>query len=492
MSLTEVRDPERSRFRLLIGVSVTGSVAVAIAIQWLAFSRHGFSMSPDSASYLYAARSLGRGDGFVGPDGSHMLDFPPGYPAVLATTSEMLGIQLVSAARLIGVIAAAITVCCVAAIVARCVPRDHWWVASAAAMTVAAGPPLLEVADYTWSELLFLGLAMPTVVVLVWLPRPPIVASVAVGVLLAAGATVRTAGLLFSVAVVAVYLLRRQFAHGVLVAVLALTGPGLWAVHNKLVTGEATVERGPPEAGLLRIVATAARTAVEWFSPTRSSPAGYSIGLIVIAATVMAVVFSRRNWQQSPAIAVPVVLCGTITLTIAAATVVAVDPLTTRLLAPVYPLLVIVMFGSYPLISRRYAKLYLFVICLGSIAGLAQTLQYANSEGSGVLDRQLVAAACALPPEKIVSNLAAQLAWLCDRPVSWSPRTHLYESSRSLDELSPLRDSGNCVHIVWFNREGDRGYLVSLEDLESQLNPVITQTYSGGKILAARCSPAPR
>src|SRR5271165_2740569 len=66
--------------------SLFAALAGFILIQ--IFSKHsGIGISPDSVTYLSAARHLAEGKGFISFDNFPVVDFPIGYPFFLATIS---------------------------------------------------------------------------------------------------------------------------------------------------------------------------------------------------------------------------------------------------------------------------------------------------------------------------------------------------------------------------------------------------------------------
>ena len=79
-------------------------VGVALAVVLVATLPHGPARSPDSATYVAAARSLRAGRGYLDLDGvSPMLDFPPLYPALLAL-GLLLGASAAATAAVLGLL----------------------------------------------------------------------------------------------------------------------------------------------------------------------------------------------------------------------------------------------------------------------------------------------------------------------------------------------------------------------------------------------------
>ena len=68
----------------VVALAVLAGVAT-----WVA-TRHGPGLSPDSVTYLSAARNLAAGRGYVDLTGQANTTFAPGYPAVLAAGGRAL------------------------------------------------------------------------------------------------------------------------------------------------------------------------------------------------------------------------------------------------------------------------------------------------------------------------------------------------------------------------------------------------------------------
>jgi hypothetical protein len=126
-------------------------VALAVAGVYVA-TRHGPGLSPDSVTYLSAARSLAGGHGFVDFTGQPDTTFAPGFPALLAVV-HAIGLSwnasavAINAASLAGIV-----------VIAERMLRRRTALGSAAtvaALLVAISPALLNAADHLWSEPLF-------------------------------------------------------------------------------------------------------------------------------------------------------------------------------------------------------------------------------------------------------------------------------------------------------------------------------------------------
>jgi hypothetical protein len=135
---------------------------IAGVATWVA-TRHGPGLSPDSVTYLSAARNLAAGHGYVDLTGQANTTFAPGYPALLAA-GQVIGLSLTTAARLVNVGSFAAIVLLSWALLRRHVTSPR--LVLAATVAVALSPAVLNVADEAWSEPLFCVVLLVFVLVL--------------------------------------------------------------------------------------------------------------------------------------------------------------------------------------------------------------------------------------------------------------------------------------------------------------------------------------
>jgi hypothetical protein len=141
---------------------VLALAVIAGLATWVA-TRHGPGLSPDSVTYLSAARNLAAGHGYLDLTGQANTTFAPGYPAMLAA-GQVIGLSLMTAARLINAGSFAAIVLLSWLLLRRHVTSPRLLLAATAA--VALSPAVLNVADEAWSEPLFCVVLLVFVLVL--------------------------------------------------------------------------------------------------------------------------------------------------------------------------------------------------------------------------------------------------------------------------------------------------------------------------------------
>lgn len=262
-----------------LAVGAAALVAVATA--------PGVGLTPDSASYVGAARSLAAGDGLRDPvAGTAFTAWPPLYPALLAALSAA-GPSVEGAARWANVAFVAATV--VLAFVAARRAGAPTVAAVLAAGAVAAARATTTNAAVAQTETLFTLLVLAALAVAAEHLRRPQTAApfVAAGLLLGAVGT-RYLGLAAVGAVVLAFALRRRLADAGLVllaTLLPLAGWLAWTAANgpRGTPAGRTVVWHPPAAGELR---GALGTVSQWWLPAGlAEPARLALTAVAIAGT---------------------------------------------------------------------------------------------------------------------------------------------------------------------------------------------------------------
>jgi 4-amino-4-deoxy-L-arabinose transferase-like glycosyltransferase len=208
-----------------------------VAIGWavavfVVTAGHGVGISPDSIDYLTTAKNLSTFSGAVTWDGRALVDYPPGYPTLVAFVSRATTLNPQGAARLINIVIA-LLVTGLAAIVLRKLVT-HEIVVLAGTVALVLSPSLVLVSFVAWSEFTFVLLQL---VFLLTLDRAVRTRDwkwvVAAGLVGAAGFLTRYVGVTM-LACGAILFRGRQ--RGVYLAV-SLAPPVAWLARNQLQSG---------------------------------------------------------------------------------------------------------------------------------------------------------------------------------------------------------------------------------------------------------------
>ena len=330
---------------LLAFVSLTASVVLLVTTPW------GLGLSPDSAVYVGAARSLMGGQGMAMPaDGGRfapIAHYPPLFPTLLAAAG-LAGADLAEGARWLNALLFGGNVTLAGVLVHAC--TRSWWFSLASASLMAVSSPVIRIHSWLWTEPLFVFFALTGIFFLAGhLERPS-----ATSLCLAAWATAmaflaRYAGLAL-VATGAVGLLlqskqgwRDRSKATTLFLAIACLPMILWLIRNMAAVGSATnrvLTFHPPTVEHLK---SAADTLSTWCLPAGGFPevALLALGTVLGLCLARLVGAARRAVDARPLSSLSCVLSAFIlsyvSLILASLTFLdAQIPLNDRILSPAY------------------------------------------------------------------------------------------------------------------------------------------------------------
>ncbi len=224
-----------------------GFAALAATSILFVTAPYGPGASGDSVTYLSVARSLADGEGWVRFDGRRYVAWPPLYPLALSAGIGA-GLEPVSAARILGALAFAVTLVALVLTLARATGSLGW--AAFGGLLALASPSVNETFATALSEGLFVSLMSVTF----WLavragPQPRPRDLFALGIVVGAACLTRYLGAVLATAVGAWLLvlpakpgdrLRRVGLFGG----VAVLGPAAWMLRNLALTGTPAGGRG--------------------------------------------------------------------------------------------------------------------------------------------------------------------------------------------------------------------------------------------------------
>ncbi len=360
----------------------------------LACTVEGAGLTPDSVHYIAAARNMLAGEGTVSFTGEPLVLWPPLLPATLAALAAT-GVEILSAARFLNAACYGSIVLLAGAGLWRVTASV--WGALAAAALVALSVPLFSASTMVWSGPMFTALSLAAVLAMGGLGRKPSLRRVAIAAVPAAlAAMTRYVGLATVLGGVAIVALSRgpswrgRLARmGVYLAV-GLGPLACWMVRNFLQAGTLAGRRGTPETGVVEALLAIGQQMALWALPWRVAtwPAGWVWLALAAAALAIAAAWllvrrgeGRVGRLALAAVAVVLAYVGLMALS-AGCTVVDID---SRMLAPVYPLAVLlVVIGAVagwrragsrfgPVGRRRLVRLGVVIIVGAWVASAAYT-----------------------------------------------------------------------------------------------------------------------
>lgn len=496
--------PRKSAVTALMSL---GAVALAVGVHAGLYGRE-LALSPDSVSYLSAARHLAAGDGLVRFDGAPFLLWPPLYPWCLALL-EWLGVDALANGAWLQWFALGGTALLAGAWVGRKTgsPLRALFVTTA----VLVAKPLWHVSVFLWSEPLFNLAALATLFFAVrarehrgklsWL-----LATAAC----AAACLTRHAGV-FLVAATALVLLwpgrgrwrDRLLATGFFAAG-AFVPPVLWWVRNARLTGDWSGGRVPGGMDALWGFEAYARTLADWVLPW-SWPLGMkgplALLLLVLLATAACRVFKADESRRISILACVafVVVYSLGILGLGFVTVFNVPD--HRILSPLFAPLAVLAGMAWPahpsIPSRRFRHAALLTLTLvglaiwiGRSAIVArrwvriQLREETSLASPRWKDSPLAAAVAARPvDEPLFSNMPHVIYLYGHRDCLRSPRRHYFgaetQETNDMMAFAKRMHEFGVARLAWFELPSG-SYLYEPDELPSAISVTLERRYADG------------
>lgn len=258
------------------GVLLVLSLAAA-GLVFLGTSLYGIGISPDSANYLCAARSLLAGDGYLCADGSPYAAWPPLFPTLLAVIG-LAGIDPAIGARFLNAFAFGAIVFASGILFAGHLKSKALVVIATSSILLSV--PLLSVSCMAWTEPVFILLVLLfTLYVPTFLRKHTASSLVTLAVLAALCSLQRYAGVTLTVtgAVIIAFGMRKaslsnRLKYLALFVAISCIPLAIWVTRNYVLTSMFTgYPRGPSRYSFVENRDFAVDLVTTWFLPESAS-----------------------------------------------------------------------------------------------------------------------------------------------------------------------------------------------------------------------------
>jgi Dolichyl-phosphate-mannose-protein mannosyltransferase len=310
----------------------------------------GPGLDPDSMSYMHAATTLAY-DGvlrdvqrdWASADSTMPLaHWPPGYSVVIAGV-ERLGFGAKQGARVIGALAAFVTIAVVTWLVGDVAGVGAGIVA---ALLVMVTPAVVQVHESVLSEPLFIALLVLTLAAMMRAPESPLVSGTLAGI----ASIVRYAGISLVGGVVLWQLaragtLRERIARAAAAALPAIVLQGVWVLRTVHRAGPSAIRQISLYGEITSTLREGWRTTSAWLVPGMGEVWGLFVA-VAVAVLILAALRESRPLRARQAPAMAAVLLAACYLGLVLASRLLADPgipLDDRLMAPLLVLLEVAM-----------------------------------------------------------------------------------------------------------------------------------------------------
>lgn len=342
-------------------LSTLTSILFAVAgffLVILATDKFGPGISPDSINYIAAARSFANGQGFQQYDGSPFTHWPPLYPAILGA-SVFFDCDILNFARLFNAIIFSLSIFWFGRLASGVIHSQVIMVVGTA--TAVLSFPLLKMFVMVWSEPLFI------LFVLVFIERlgrlhgdqSNLTRSTAILAGLAAAACLQRyigIALVFAGAVSLLRLKGQRWTFKLIAVasfgLLSLLPLALWVARNQALVGETAGKRTLSTTSLLSTSQDFIVVWTNWFLPYGTTMSMRFAAFIAVIGFIVAFgVVSRgrvapRGWSEPKATtagAVTILFAYSLLLLVITNSI-AVEPISQRYLAPIFPVFLLLAF----------------------------------------------------------------------------------------------------------------------------------------------------
>jgi hypothetical protein len=494
-------------------LGVLGSLLILLGT-----SRYGVGLSPDSASYIAAARSLLAGRGYLDYTGDPLVLFPPLYPTLIAL-GTLLWPDPISVARYANALSFGLIVFLSSRWLTR--QSNSLLPPLIGSLLVLLSVPLIRVSVYAWTECVFI---LFTLLFLLQIERyrgsskdMDVLLSAAFAALAFLMRYIGFTVILTGAALVLLHRdssLPRKIRHIVTFLTVSLAPIALWFLRNRLSYSTFTGGRFPGVATLSGLTYTMVNTITSWWLPELLPfPARVALSAMIVALVVGGgMVALWRNQARfvicKVSVCIPMLLfIGVyIGFLLVSLLYTAADPPDNRYLAPVYVPLVLVL--TILVVTAGKGTRFLWNKPTQSLVAvcLAVWILYPASQATALINTYLDNGAGGFHQTRwarsdlldylalhdldglIYNNHPSVLYFATGRIAKRSPRKYGLASRLPTNDLVTFEKSlaaGRPVYLVWFDGAGGE-YSYSVEEIRARFDMEQVAQRADGSIYVVR------
>ncbi len=352
------------------------------------FSKHGgIGISPDSVTYISAARHLVQGKGFISFENLPVVDFPFGYPLFLSIVSFITRLDPLQFGPVLNGILFGTVLYSSGAIMNGFNEKPSTWYKRILLVCILFSPALQEVYTLLWSETIFILLVLLFIVSISkylkhlttgWLFLSIIICSVACLTRYAGVFLIMTGGFLIFFNKSLSW--RTRIFHSLIFGILSFSLILVNIIRNMAVTGFATGMRLKNNTSLLNIMEYFGDVFCDWLMLKRIPALAALLTLSVIVYFIFSMIYSKRKIKSPSQLEYVISLTGLMYCIFMAISsrLTRYELFTNRLLSPMFiPLLWSISWWIPGFISKRTQRMqWIWGISFCAIAVLFLRIEY--------------------------------------------------------------------------------------------------------------------
>lgn len=363
-------------------------IASALAFCWIAFytNHSGIGISPDSVAYLSTANHIANEFLWVDYNNQPLVNFPLGYPVFLALIKLISSTSILLAVPFVNSILFAAVLFLTSQLLQE-ISLKKWLLQLLALLLLVCSAPLIEVYTMLWSETLFILLVLLFLVYAKkYLQYPNYKWLITLALITTIAISVRYVGITLIITGVCLIIfngsvnLKNRFFHTALFIIIGITIPFINLLRNSIKAGSYAGVRQAANRSVGDNINNFAEVMQNWFPIPNNITVSLIIILFLLISLIIAVVYRLLQQQFYPSyitvLTVFIIIYAGFMLFIASVS--RFEPLSNRLLSPIYiPTVVLLFYASAWLIgkTKNYLKVFAVTIFL-LYYGLAQYHQY--------------------------------------------------------------------------------------------------------------------
>jgi len=327
-------------------------------------SRYGAGISPDSISYISAARSLVHGGGFTITGGTPVVAWPPLYPALLALFGWVFNLDPMKTANVLNAFLYGFIIYAGGVLSLRYLSSTPV-LAILGVVLILASIPLFNTAVMVWSEPLFILLVLLSIISSqYYLRKRDTISLLALAILVSLACLTRYIGLmlvLWGIALISFHAganKRKKLVHALSFSLVTIAPLAAWLSRNYALSGTLFGLRAPVVNTLDKNLSFVFNRFLVWYIPDKIADHRAWLILIGLCAGLLAGVSlingvskkKLRHLLLDPMLSFTLIY---LTVLVVLATVTATDGIGDRLLSPMYvPLTLLLLTSCYTIMKR--------------------------------------------------------------------------------------------------------------------------------------------
>jgi hypothetical protein len=345
------------------------------------FSKHsGIGVSPDSVTYISAARHLVQGKGFISFDNLPVVDFPFGYPFFLSIISFVTRFDpLHYGAILNGILFASLLY--VSGGMMNGFHSASVWYKRILLICILLSPALQEVYSLLWSETVFILLIIFFIICISKYLRQPTPGWLLLSIIICSAACLTRYAGLFMIMTGLILIFfnapltwRTRIFHCLVFGSLSFSLLLLNMIRNLSATGLALGLRPKNHVGIMKILEYFGGVFCDWILADRIPFLAIMLGFFALAVFVLTIFFSNRNKKSGNGFEYVAAVTGLMycIFMIVTSSLTRYDQFTNRLLSPMFiPLLWCISWWIPGFVSKKSRPFkWIYGFCLLIIVAL--------------------------------------------------------------------------------------------------------------------------